>query len=431
LDPNSFLPVALGHWCFDDTNTWVGTQGQLPILASNLQAVASWSGSAVQVNSTNFAALAFACSDVTNGPNINCRQGTLRFWFSPCWTSGTNGGPGTEARLVEVEAQGGTNGLFALVLSADGTSLSFLTGSNTYWMTNFIALNSLNWVSNQWHQIALTYNETNSALYIDGVPFVTNGFGVYFFPDAIARCDGFSLGSSKSGVNQAKGQFDELETFNYAQQPTVILTDYQLKSLLDSDHNGLPDQWEQHYFLQLGVDPNDDPDHDHLTNIEEYRAGTNPTLPDTDGDGDDVTYRSSDWQELNNGTDPLDPTSKATWPVRADQPYTPTGSPAGLRTFQENAHTYFVLETGDPDRWYDLYGTNDNPPTSNSTYYWMGRMRMNARYVLVGAAKNSYRLDTMETSATYHYDLLNRLQDKDSHPAYNYDNEGNIKTITP
>jgi hypothetical protein len=90
-----------------------------------------------------------------------------------------------------------------------------------------------------------------------------------------------------------------------------------------------------------------------------------------------------------------------------------------------------VLEFGDPNRFYDLYGTNDNPPTSNSTYYWMGRMRMNARYILVGTGKTSYRLDTMETSANYHYDLLNRLKDRDSHPSYNYDNEGNIQSIAP
>src|SRR5262249_9232333 len=148
---NSFLPVALAHWTFDSTNTFVGAQGQVPILVSNVQVVTSWSGSAAQVNSPYPAMLAYACSDITNGPNINCRQGTIRFWFNPAWNSGgTNGGPGTQARLLQIGSEGNTNGVFELFLSADGTSItlatgSYVSGSNALWMTNFMALNSLNW----------------------------------------------------------------------------------------------------------------------------------------------------------------------------------------------------------------------------------------------------------------------------------------------
>ena len=424
LDANSFLGVTLGNWSFDNTNSWAGSQGQLPILVSNVQAVASWSGSAVRVDSTNLTMIAFASSDITNGPNINCRRGTIQFWFSPNWNSGaTNGGPLTQARLIEMGSETGTNGWFALVTSADGTSVSFVTRSNTFGVTNLTV--AINWSSNEWHQIALTYDPTNSAICVDGVPLATNGLGVFYFPNVSARSGGFTIGSTKAGVNQARGRFDELVTFNYSLASDAIAINYKAAISADSDGDGLPDVWELKYFPNLSADPNADSDGDHLTNIEEYRIGTDPTKPDTDGDG------RTDWQELMEGTDPLNPASKATWPVVADQPYTPTGSPPGLRTFTQSGNTYFVLETGDPNRWYDLYGTNDNPPTSNSTYYWMGRLRMNARYVLVGSAKNSYRLDTMETSANYHYDLLNRLQDKDSHPAYNYDNEGNIKNIAP
>ena len=49
----------------------------------------------------------------------------------------------------------------------------------------------------------------------------------------------------------------------------------------DTDGRGLPDWWQQRFFGHRGVDPNDDPDVDGLTNAQEYQAGTNPTLANT------------------------------------------------------------------------------------------------------------------------------------------------------
>jgi hypothetical protein len=74
---------------------------------------------------------------------------------------------------------------------------------------------------------------------------------------------------------------------------------------LDSDNDELPDSFEQQYFDCTNcADPNDDPDGDGLTNLEEYEYNTNPIKSDTDGDG------VSDSDEINKGTDPLDPNSK-------------------------------------------------------------------------------------------------------------------------
>jgi hypothetical protein len=89
--------------------------------------------------------------------------------------------------------------------------------------------------------------------------------------------------------------------------------------------DGIPDDWK----VAHGLDPNDpyvameDPDHDGLTNLEEYQAGTDPNNPDTDGDGlsdgDEVhVYHTnpllwdtdgdgiSDGVEVRTGSDPLD-----------------------------------------------------------------------------------------------------------------------------
>jgi subtilisin family serine protease len=51
-----------------------------------------------------------------------------------------------------------------------------------------------------------------------------------------------------------------------------------LQRMVDTDGNGLPDWWELQYFGHLtGTDPNADPDHDGMSNLEEWLAGTNPT----------------------------------------------------------------------------------------------------------------------------------------------------------
>jgi len=55
---------------------------------------------------------------------------------------------------------------------------------------------------------------------------------------------------------------------------------------LDSDEDGLPDEWERRYFPSLtATDGAGDPDGDGLTNAQEWAAGTNPTKADTDNDG--------------------------------------------------------------------------------------------------------------------------------------------------
>jgi len=76
-----------------------------------------------------------------------------------------------------------------------------------------------------------------------------------------------------------------------------------IQTVLDgASHGGIPDSWA----IAHGLDPNDpampfeDPDHDGLTNLQEFQNGTDPHNPDTDGDG------LTDGQEvLMYGTSPL------------------------------------------------------------------------------------------------------------------------------
>ncbi len=57
-------------------------------------------------------------------------------------------------------------------------------------------------------------------------------------------------------------------------------------SALDTDNDGMPDDWEVQYGLNTSADDSaSDLDNDTLTNLEEYNISTNPTLADTDNDG--------------------------------------------------------------------------------------------------------------------------------------------------
>ncbi|YCM46586.1 hypothetical protein V2O64_11205 [Verrucomicrobiaceae bacterium 227] len=63
----------------------------------------------------------------------------------------------------------------------------------------------------------------------------------------------------------------------------------------DGDGDGMTDQWERNFFTDTSRDGSGDFDNDNLTDLEEFQAGTNPTLKDSDGDtiDDDVELSGS------------------------------------------------------------------------------------------------------------------------------------------
>jgi len=67
----------------------------------------------------------------------------------------------------------------------------------------------------------------------------------------------------------------------------TVATQVQIQAYLDTDGDGLPDDWENLYgCMQTNtVDNLADYEPDGLTNQQEYSAGTNPCLADTDSDG--------------------------------------------------------------------------------------------------------------------------------------------------
>lgn len=70
----------------------------------------------------------------------------------------------------------------------------------------------------------------------------------------------------------------------------------------DLDNDGLPDSWEQMWFDDLDETPSGDPDRDTVNNLVEWQAGSDPTNPNSipgDTDGDSLPDA---WETSNLGT---------------------------------------------------------------------------------------------------------------------------------
>jgi hypothetical protein len=253
-DPTSVLPVRLAYWSFDNTNTWIGDQGQLPLSAAYITGVSSWNTNAVEISAAN-AVLAYRDVEANAGhANINLQTGTIRLWFRPDWSSTDAGGvgPQAEARLIEIGSKGATGGWWGLVIDMSGTNVYFGTQTNSALTLTTNLSAAISWSSNTWHQIVLAYSTNNSLLYLDGEPVATNGLAVACYPGAGVRTQGFAIGGSVSGANQAQGTFDELETFNYMLDAASIQLSYQAAINLDSDGDGWPNIIEN----MFGTEPN-------------------------------------------------------------------------------------------------------------------------------------------------------------------------------
>ncbi len=125
-------------------------------------------------------------------------------------------------------------------------------------------------------------------LYVNGTTTTpSTGSGVTYLPPPPIRAQGFLLGTDRNGNQRSDAVIDEVETFNYELTATQIQTDYAARLALgvDSDGDGLKDEWEMLEVGDLDEVPDGDSDSDGLSNRDELEMGLDPMNSDSDWDG--------------------------------------------------------------------------------------------------------------------------------------------------
>jgi len=220
----SLSDIQLDTWNFNNTN-WFSDSGDAPLSFTNLDNPTNWDGNALQVDSTNVAWLEYSLVETNDfggsTTNLTFNAGSIELWVLPDWNSGT--GPGDAGRLIDVGEYSTNNpsSWWSLYVNDTGTSLSFSSETNGVF-TNYLNYPIL-WNTNTWHFLALTYDSSESQLYVDG-QLATNGAGVVYEPST--NVTGFFVGSDVTGTQQFHGRIDDLATYNFIITTDEITNDY-------------------------------------------------------------------------------------------------------------------------------------------------------------------------------------------------------------
>lgn len=222
--------TPLESWSFYDPTNWTDDDSYAPVSFTNLNYSYLGNGRSLVVDTNVPAWLQYNVWESDGTTNLTVDSGTLMFWFAPDWAStndaGGGFGPGEYGRLFEVGGytDDSSYGWWSVFVDPGGNNIYFSAQTNDLSSTITTYLSApIDWTTNYFHFITLTYSPTNTALFLDG-QFVTNGAPMTVYPGPDVLANGFYIGSDSNGVLQSHGLFNELETFNYPLDTNDIQT---------------------------------------------------------------------------------------------------------------------------------------------------------------------------------------------------------------
>ena len=262
--------------------------------------------------------LAWGSDPLTPGGGSGWRfaEGFERPSVVPGPIGGQNGWSSTEAGFGEVVSEGPHGGCGVLSLGGRGcgtVSRHVEAGSDEVWVEAWIKS------VRGWPLDSETSGMVAFAVDDDGHPVATDGGSVAvnagvvvpdgrwvrvdFRLDYVRRVwdcyvDGVIAFAGLS-MRGAAGSAGELAAVGCGGFLDDLAVSSERPEGLSSDGDLIPDEWEFRHFGTLARDGRGDADGDGAPDVVEFRAGTNPLLPDTDSDG------YTDGQELAWGMDPL------------------------------------------------------------------------------------------------------------------------------
>jgi hypothetical protein len=244
------------------------------------------------------------------GVNFN---GTAHFYTGPAAPAFITG---TNARTVEAwvfnPAVAGEETIFAWSRRGgpDGSNLSFNHGNNATFgaVGHWGAGPDIGWgagpaIAGRWTFVAYTYDPASgtATVYRDGIVANSEAVGVLNTHGVDNTPATNRLPFRVASQNEADGNptiglrgsmtIARIRVYEVALDAQTITNhfsaDAEIFGLADNDGDGILNGYERQWPFLDPENPNDagmDQDNDGATNLEEYRATTNPTIVDTDGD---------------------------------------------------------------------------------------------------------------------------------------------------
>ena len=352
LPPSPPPTNCLNSWSFEDVTNWTSDLGYPPTSFTNIFGDLHGDGTSLMVDSNNLAWLQFGGFNSDGTTNLSVGPaGSIFFWFSPDWASATtnnNGaGPGAFGRLLEVGAYStnATYGWFSLFVDPGATNFFFCTQTNTGDGSVYTNLSvPIDWATNAWQFVALTYSATNLSLYTNGV-LATNASGLAVYPGLDVLTNGFWIGSDSSGTLQMHGWMDDLYAYDYPLDSTTVSNIY-------------------HWFYDIYVIlPYDNVMAESMIQSASSSASTNPPVFD-------AVTGSGYLQFVSNASSCVN--SSNVWITNVSCTLVGSGT-------NQTADYTFTIMGGTNGLNYDVFGVNPLGPTApigttnGATWSWMGQ----------------------------------------------------------